>query len=302
MIYTPFSGFRGSDVIRYTVADNLGLRSEEQTITIDVNQAPVAVNDRSGSFRDGSVDINVVSNDSDPDGTLDLESVVITRAPVRGTALSIGGGLVRYVPEAGYIGSDSFQYTINDTKGRSSNVATVTLQVVGSKLQNPVNFTDVNASGQTSPLDALLVINRIARARRDGVSGPIIVLPNDQGPNYFDVDGNGVITPNDALRVINQIARDNSVRQSASGEGELVATAAPQVAAATASNQSTVQAINANDLAVAGFGVDKLVADFSVPAANAVHTLTSALETEKKTSAQDLTAAIDAAWADAGSL
>ncbi len=66
--YTPFSGFRGSDVIRYTVADNLGLRSAEQTITIDINEAPVAVNDRSGGFRDRSIDINVASNDSDPDG------------------------------------------------------------------------------------------------------------------------------------------------------------------------------------------------------------------------------------------
>ncbi len=89
LIYTPFTGFRGSDVIRYTVADNLGLRSEEQTITIDINQAPVAVNDSTGAFRDGSVDINVATNDSDPDGTLNLESIVITRAPVRGTAVPI---------------------------------------------------------------------------------------------------------------------------------------------------------------------------------------------------------------------
>ncbi len=300
LIYTPFSGFRGSDVIRYTVADNLGLRSEEQTITIDVNQAPVAVNDRSGSFRDKSIDINVASNDSDPDGTLDLESVVITRAPARGTALSIGGGLVRYVPEAGFIGSDSFQYTIQDAKGRESNVATVTLQVVGSTLQNPVNSTDVNSSGQTSPLDALLVINRIARARRDGVTGPIVVSPTDQGPNYFDVDGNGVITPNDALRVINQIARDNSTRlTTGGGEGELVATAAPQFAAANSNAVAGNQSVTVNDLAVADFAANTLVADFSIPVNNAVSTLAGTYDAEQKKTAVKHEAAVDAAWADA---
>ncbi len=178
-------------------------------------------------------------------------------------------------------------------------MATVSLQVVGSTLQNPQNFTDVNASGQTTPIDALLVINRISRARREGVTGPVVVLPTDQGPNFFDADGNGLITPNDALRVINQIARDNRSRLTGSAEGELVATAAPQVAAATASVGPVGQTVTANDLAVADFATSSLVADFSVPADHAVNALAGTWDTEKKNTADDLTAAIDAAWTDA---
>ncbi len=300
LVYTPFVGFRGSDVIRYSVADNLGLRTE-QTITIDINQAPVANNDIGGTFRDVSVDINVAGNDTDSDGTLNRESIVITRAPVRGTAVAIGGGLVRYVPETGYIGSDSFQYTIQDNAGRTSNVATVNLQVVGSTLQNPQNFTDVNASGQTSPIDALLVINRISRGRREGVTGPIIVLPTDRGPNYFDTDGNGQITPNDALRVINQIARDNRTRLAgsegeASDQAPLSAVAAPPSPAAATGSSSTTSA--ANDLAVTEFAQSTLVADFSLPVDQVVTTLAADRDSDSEEATEAHNAAIDAAWAD----
>jgi len=80
----------------------------------------------------------------------------------------------------------------------------VDTRVVASRLQNPEVNTDVNQDGFTTALDALLVINHLARA--DGAAS-IPVLPTDMGPNFYDVNGNLSITANDAIIVINELSR-----------------------------------------------------------------------------------------------
>ena len=227
LIYTPFAGFRGTDTIRYTVADDLGARSEEATITIDTNIAPVAVNDLAGTFRGQPIDIDVAENDFDPDGSLDLESIEIVTEPTRGTAIVLGGGIVRYVPSGDFVGIETFEYTIRDNRGRPSNVGQVRIQVVASELQNPSNFTDVNASGETSPLDALLILNRLSRAAREGITGgiPVELLLDETPRLFYDVTGNRRVEPLDALAVINEIARQNR-QQFGGGEGEAALAAA----------------------------------------------------------------------------
>ncbi|MCG8649358.1 MAG: Ig-like domain-containing protein, partial [Pirellulales bacterium] len=204
LTYTPFANFAIEDQFRYTVADDLGARSEEALVTISANARPVAVDDAAGTFLDEAIDINVAVNDSDPDGTLDLSSIVIVTQPTRGEAVAAPGGIVRYLPDPGFVGSDSFEYQILDNEGRASNVATVNTQVVASRLQNPDMAPDVNDDGFITALDALLVINLLART--DGQLS-IPVLPTDQGPNFFDVNGNQSISAVDAVVVINELAR-----------------------------------------------------------------------------------------------
>lgn len=64
-------------------------------------------------------------------------------------------------------------------------------------LTNVLDFADVDQSGTATPLDALIVINQIARQST-------IDLP-DQSPYYVDTNGDGQLTPRDALRVLNAI-------------------------------------------------------------------------------------------------
>ncbi len=305
IVYTPFAGFRGQDQLRYTVADNLGLRSEEASITIDINQAPIAVNDVGGTFRDEAVDINVAMNDSDPDGMIDRNSIVITRAPLRGTAVVVGGGIVRFLPEPGFVGVDSFQYTISDTIGRSSNVGTVSLQTVGSRLQNPRLITDVNASGQTSPVDALLIINLLARSARagTGINLPVGLVDRTRDPHFYDVDGSQVITTSDALRVINQIGRDNRRRLSGGGnpEGESAAVATlgapiPQV------STIPVAKLAVSDQAVTQLAEKDFRPQFAVTTDEVVAQLAGPAEEKKMKSESERQSAVDAVWADAVTL
>ncbi|QDT03916.1 Dockerin type I repeat protein [Rubripirellula lacrimiformis] len=218
LIYTPFSSFGEEDIFRYSVADDLGQRSEVATVTISSNAAPIAGNDASGTFLNESIIIDVVANDSDPNGNLDLASISIVSNPRRGAAVALDDGTIQYLPAVGFVGQDSFQYQILDDEGRPSNVATVNVQVVASRLQNPSEFNDVNDDGFVTAIDALLVINRLARDS-DG-DGRIPVISTDRGPNYYDVSGDQSITSLDALRVINELSRINT---RVSGEFESVA-------------------------------------------------------------------------------
>jgi hypothetical protein len=71
--------------------------------------------------------IAVLGNDTSSGGTLDPASVKIVVAPTNGTATV--GGQVTYTPAKGYTGLDTFQYSVQDNLGTTSNVATVSVNV-----------------------------------------------------------------------------------------------------------------------------------------------------------------------------
>ena len=206
IVYTPFDSFGEDDVFTYTVADNLGSRSEPQLITISANASPIAGNDSFTVLTDQTTSINLAANDSDPNGSVNLSSIVIVRTPLRGNVVVQTNGTVDYTPSNGFTGLDTFTYQIADNAGRLSNVATARVQVVASNLQNPNMFNDVNADGFVTAIDALLIVNFVGRSG----GGSIEVLPSDVGPNFFDANGSRTITTLDALAVIQELERINN--------------------------------------------------------------------------------------------
>jgi hypothetical protein len=134
--YTPDAGFTGTDTFTYTVDDNDGATSNEATVTVEVtpgsqNQAPVANDDAATTSEDTPVDINVIGNDTDADGTIDGATVSIVTDAQDGTTFDNGDGTITYTPETGFTGTDTFTYTVEDNEGAVSNEATVTVHVVG---------------------------------------------------------------------------------------------------------------------------------------------------------------------------
>lgn len=98
------------------------------------NLPPVARDDALLLLEDGQIQFSVLEDhgagiDFDPDGTLLTNSVTVVSGPTSGTLVSIGNGVFQYTPTSNFRGSDSFTYTIRDTQGAISNVATVSLQV-----------------------------------------------------------------------------------------------------------------------------------------------------------------------------
>lgn len=89
------------------------------------NQSPVAQNDTAITSADTSVTIDLLANDSDPDG--DALTVTGASQPANGT-VSLEGRNATYLPAGGFVGSDSFSYTVTDTRGGTAS-ATVFLTV-----------------------------------------------------------------------------------------------------------------------------------------------------------------------------
>ena len=75
--------------------------------------------------------------------------------------------------------------------------------------QNPIDRFDVDDKGSVSTLDALIVINELARVSvHDPITNKLAEITDEVGPPpFYDVTGDGFITPLDALHVINQLAR-----------------------------------------------------------------------------------------------
>jgi len=123
----------GTFDVLLAVSDKSGNVNCSTTVTVNGgggNQPPVAGDDSATTIVDTPVVINVVANDSDPDGTIDVTSVVITGNPSQGGAVSNGDGTVTYTPGPGYVGDDSFTYTVSDNQGVPSNEATVSITVI----------------------------------------------------------------------------------------------------------------------------------------------------------------------------
>ncbi len=108
--------------------------------------------------------------------------------------------------------------------------------------QNPSNVYDVNNDNKVTPLDALLIINDIARNKSR-------VLPGTRtdGQNYVDTSGDGSISALDALRVINEVARAKRAG-STSGEGESINSALASAFMMQPLDETRVQAAQFDDL------------------------------------------------------
>ncbi|KAA1258967.1 Calx-beta domain protein [Rubripirellula obstinata] len=201
LIFTPLDSFLGSDSFEYTISDDAGATSLPATVQIVPDVSPVVGDDFGGGVAADDINIDVLSNDVAVSGQLDLATLTIVEEPTNGTTTIEADGTITYVPSDGYVGPDSFTYTITDTDGNVSAPVTVNMNLVASGLNNPRNRFDVNASGEVTALDALLILNRIQLSG----STEIPVDPAERGPNFFDVNDNQTISSLDAFLVIGEI-------------------------------------------------------------------------------------------------
>ncbi|WP_171032350.1 tandem-95 repeat protein, partial [Polaribacter aestuariivivens] len=154
--YTPALNFNGTvPTITYTATDGVNTANSTLKITVTpVNDNPVAVDDTSSTDPGVSVNIPVLTNDSDLDGDV-LSVSAITVAPTKGTAVIFDNGtpgdtsddVVTYTPQAGFNnGTDTFTYQISDGNG-GFDTAVVTITVPQSAF-SPVANPDTNVTDE----------------------------------------------------------------------------------------------------------------------------------------------------------
>ena len=75
--------------------------------------------------------VNVLGNDSDPNGSLAPDRDRYHAAGHGSTSVNTTTGAVTYTPASGYTGSDEFFYTVRDNEGALSSPAKVTVTITG---------------------------------------------------------------------------------------------------------------------------------------------------------------------------
>ncbi|GEM_PF-3275874 len=131
--YTPDPGFVGTDVFSYTISDGRGGTDTARvtvTVVTQLNDPPVARDDAVTTDVNTPVVVRVLANDFDPNPGDTLRVTRIVSSPRRGTVQLRADGTVRYTPEAGFLGTDTFAYEVcDDGTPALCDTATVTVEV-----------------------------------------------------------------------------------------------------------------------------------------------------------------------------
>jgi len=141
--YTPATDFTGTDSFAYRIRDARG-GTDTARVTVNVtgtqgNQAPIAIDDFVSVTVNTDIDIFVLDNDTDPDGNA-LLITGVSQTNSGGTISIVSNALV-YTPQLGFVGTDSFSYTVSDGQG-GTDTATVTVNVTGTANQPPIAIDD----------------------------------------------------------------------------------------------------------------------------------------------------------------
>jgi|GEM_PF-6167707 len=178
--YTPDTGFWGVDTFTVTIVD--GDETETSTVTVNVNGQPVGDDLDDTTLPETPVTISVVPPVTDPEaGGLTITSA----GPAGSGTVTVEDGDVVYTPEPGFVGTDTFEVTIEDEDGGS---LTITVTVV---VNTPLEANDDSTfTQQDTPVTVSVLDN-------DEGDAPVVASVSNGVNGTATTDGTTVTyTPN----------------------------------------------------------------------------------------------------------
>ncbi len=195
VVYTPAAGFSGVDTFTVVVTDNgqtngvNDFKTQSVTVSVTVtNDPPIAVDDSFDTIDEDTTNnpLNVLVNDTA--GANDVnDSLVISAVGTTANAsvtIAADGKSLLYTPNAGFVGLDTFTYTVRDTGG-ATDVATVTVDVQATVLPRARTDQAQSTEDTTTPV----VINVLQNDRTNVGSTATLIS--------FTQPANGTVTLND---------------------------------------------------------------------------------------------------------
>lgn len=172
--YSPFRDYNGpDDTITYSIRDPDG-NSATSTVAVtitNVNDLPMAEDDFAATPLNTPVVIDVLVNDSDPDG--DVLTILGAPTTADGTVEVNPDGSITFTPNPGFTGAAVINYTVSDGNG-GTDPAIVVVQVGGPEGRDGVvrgtDGDDLIDGSYVDPVDG------------DVVDGNDAIIPGD-GPN-----------------------------------------------------------------------------------------------------------------------
>ena len=192
--YTPNENFYGTDIFTYEITDgNEGSATATVTITVnkvnEINQTPVANDDTAKVIENNNILIDVLANDTDPDG--DSLSIIAFSDPENGT-ISQEGSNLRYTPNENFYGTDIFTYEITDgNEGSATATVTITVNKVN---QSPIANDD---TAEVTENDNILIDVLANDTDPDGDSLTITSFSNPENGTIIQEDNSLRYSPDE---------------------------------------------------------------------------------------------------------
>ena len=162
-----------------------------------VNQPPQTTDDNVQLDEDGTLVISVLDNDTDPDGSLDPNSLSVVIQPLHGTATVVTGTIgvtptIVYSPVLDYSGNDTFTYRICDFEmACSTAIVTITVRDVN---DSPVAGDDNVITNEDTPANILVLAND-TDVDNDPLSISMVGMPAS-GTASVQIDSSITYAPN----------------------------------------------------------------------------------------------------------
>jgi gliding motility-associated-like protein len=176
--YTPANGYTGKDTYTYTLT-NGGVVSDPITVTVSIK--PVGTPDVANTGINTPVATTVKTND----GASGTGTTVTPTNGAHGTTTVTPAGVVTYTPATGYMGPDTYTYTLTTADGVVSDPITVTVNI------KPTGVSDATTTPINTPVTTTVMANDGASA-----AGSTVTASNGtHGTTTVDGSGNVTYTP-----------------------------------------------------------------------------------------------------------
>lgn len=194
--FIPAAGFIGDATISYTIADPGGLTASAlHTVTVSPKDVdPIANPDTAETPEDTAITIDVLDNDSDPQG----DPLTLTEATVpaeQGTVEIVENELL-FTPAPDFNGPCTITYFIEDPDGNSAE-GSVSVEVTPVN-DDPVAADDTDTTPAGTPITVDLLSND-SDVDGDTLTVSTATVPAEQGALVNNDDGSATFSPADGF-------------------------------------------------------------------------------------------------------
>ncbi|UMB53397.1 Ig-like domain-containing protein [Lutibacter sp. A64] len=165
---------------------------------VEIPNTTNAINDINNTFVDVPVDGNVLTNDFDLEGN--AQEVTLNTEPTSGRVVVSTDGSYTYTPDPGFIGTDTFSYTIcDDGIPEACDSATVTVEVLEdpyADINEVVANNDTATTEEDQPVEGNLLSNDFDPEGDELIVNETPVTGPTNGSVTIDPNGTFVYTPN----------------------------------------------------------------------------------------------------------
>ena len=203
--FTPTPNFTGTAVFKYAICDNgTPALCDTATVTITVTQplqtvnvAPIAINDATSTPVNTPIGGDVSNNDNDLNVGQTLTFNKLSN-PLNGVAVMQPNGAYTYMPNANFVGRDSFQYRVCDN-GTPSLCATAWVVIDVTPLGVNTNFPPVAVDDNATTYAGMPTIINVKANDNDPngqpLSNPEIIGTPVGGTASVNPNGTVTFTP-----------------------------------------------------------------------------------------------------------